>query len=88
MTTFKEFGLNLDLMRGLDDLGFEKPSPIQEKAIPFMVKCLVNGHTSDKIVRSLTGMKEKSINYIKEEITKTKDKTVLDSILKLIESKG
>ncbi|MDA3840318.1 MAG: DEAD/DEAH box helicase [Patescibacteria group bacterium] len=34
MTTFKELGLNPDIIRGLDDLGFVEPSPIQDKAIP------------------------------------------------------
>jgi len=38
MTTFKELGLNQELMRSLEDLGFVEPSPIQAKAIPFLLK--------------------------------------------------
>ncbi len=38
MTTFKELGLNKDLMKGLDDLGFSEPTPIQAKAIPFILE--------------------------------------------------
>ncbi|KKQ54078.1 MAG: DEAD/DEAH box helicase domain protein [Candidatus Falkowbacteria bacterium GW2011_GWC2_38_22] len=38
MTTFKELGLHPDVMKGLDDLGFVEPSPIQEQAIPFLLK--------------------------------------------------
>ncbi len=38
MTTFKELGLNPEIMKSLDDLGFTEPSPIQEKAIPSILK--------------------------------------------------
>ena len=38
MTTFKEFGLKPEIMKSLDDLKFVEPSPIQEKAIPFILK--------------------------------------------------
>jgi len=31
---FARFGLSEDLLRGLDDLGFQNPSPIQQAAIP------------------------------------------------------
>lgn len=34
MPTFKELGLRAEIVRALDDLGFENPTPIQEKAIP------------------------------------------------------
>ena len=34
MTTFKDLGLNSDLLRAVEAMGFEKPSEIQEKAIP------------------------------------------------------
>ena len=37
MTKFKEFGLNSEIMKGLEDLGFEEPTPIQNKAIPFIL---------------------------------------------------
>lgn len=38
MTTFKKLGLNSDIMKGLEDLGFDEPTPIQDKAIPFILK--------------------------------------------------
>lgn len=38
MTTFKKLGLNSDIIKSLDDLGFVEPSPIQEKTIPFILK--------------------------------------------------
>ena len=38
MTTFKQFGLNHEIIKSLDDLGFTSPWPIQEKVIPFILK--------------------------------------------------
>ncbi|MCD4705333.1 DEAD/DEAH box helicase [bacterium] len=38
MTKFKELGLNFEIMKGLKDLGFEEPTPIQEKTIPFILE--------------------------------------------------
>ncbi len=34
MTTFKELGVSDDLLRGIADMGFETPMPVQEKVIP------------------------------------------------------
>jgi len=38
MATFKELGLNHEIMESLNDLGFVEPSPIQEKVIPFILE--------------------------------------------------
>ncbi|WP_179315844.1 DEAD/DEAH box helicase [Winogradskyella undariae] len=38
MSTFQELGLNEDLLKGITDLGFEKPSEVQEKAIPLLLE--------------------------------------------------
>lgn len=38
MTTFKELGLNSQIQKSLSELGFENPTPIQEKAIPFLLE--------------------------------------------------
>ena len=38
MITFKKLGLNSELLQGLEELGFTEPSPIQEKAIPFILE--------------------------------------------------
>jgi ATP-dependent RNA helicase DeaD len=37
MSTFQELGLNDDLLHAITDLGFEKPSEVQEKAIPILL---------------------------------------------------
>jgi ATP-dependent RNA helicase DeaD len=49
MTTFKELGLSEPLLEALEDVGYENPSPIQEQAIPEMLK----GH--DIIGQAQTG---------------------------------
>ncbi|MGB1309121.1 MAG: DEAD/DEAH box helicase [Oceanihabitans sp.] len=38
MSTFKDLGLNSDLLQGITDLGFETPSEVQEKAIPILLQ--------------------------------------------------
>jgi len=46
MDTFQESGLNDKIIKAIDELGFEKPTPIQEKTIPFLL-------SSDKDVVAL-----------------------------------
>lgn len=36
--TFKEFGFSETVLEGLEAMGFEKPTPVQEKAIPEILK--------------------------------------------------
>ena len=36
--TFSELGLSEELLKGLDELGFETPTPIQQKAIPVLLE--------------------------------------------------
>ncbi len=50
MKTFKELGLNSELIKSLDELGFIEPTPIQEKAIPFILKS-----TKDLVALAQTG---------------------------------
>lgn len=38
MTTFKNLGLDPELLSALEKLGFEKPTPVQEKAIPALLE--------------------------------------------------
>ena len=38
MSTFKELGLNEDLLAAINDLGFETPSDVQAKAIPILLE--------------------------------------------------
>ncbi len=49
MTAFKDLGLAPEIQQALDELGYEEPSPIQEKAIPE----LLAGH--DAIGQAQTG---------------------------------
>src|SRR5437868_2710875 len=37
MNLFEGLGLNAPLVRAIEDLGFEVPTPIQEKAIPILL---------------------------------------------------
>ena len=37
MTTFKDLGLNDNIIKALTDLGYENPTEIQEKAIPQVI---------------------------------------------------
>ncbi|XMO85660.1 DEAD/DEAH box helicase [Algibacter sp. AS12] len=38
MSTFQDLGLNDDLLQAITDLGFEKPSEVQAKAIPILLE--------------------------------------------------
>ena len=38
MSTFAESGLSPELLRGIEELGFKEPTPIQAKVIPLLVK--------------------------------------------------
>lgn len=38
MTRFDEFSLGVELLKGIRDVGFEEPSPIQEKCIPAVLR--------------------------------------------------
>jgi ATP-dependent RNA helicase DeaD len=37
MSTFQEMGLSAELLRGISDLGFENPTPIQQQVIPVLM---------------------------------------------------
>ncbi len=50
MSTFQDLGLNNDLLQAITDLGFEKPSEVQNKAIPI----LINSET-DLVALAQTG---------------------------------
>lgn len=50
MLKFNELGLSPDLLKAIDDLGFEKPSPIQEEIIP-----IITNKTEDAIGLAQTG---------------------------------
>ena len=50
MSTFQELGLNNDLLQAITDLGFTKPSEVQEKAIPILLNS-----ESDLVALAQTG---------------------------------
>ena len=37
MSTFSDLNLSKALLRALDDIGFQQPTPIQEKALPIIL---------------------------------------------------
>jgi ATP-dependent RNA helicase DeaD len=38
MTSFKDLGINDNILKGISELGFDQPTPVQEKVIPLMLK--------------------------------------------------
>ena len=48
--TFEELGLKSEVLKSLQELGFEAPTPIQEKAIPYLL-----GENSDFVGLAQTG---------------------------------
>ncbi|PIR54951.1 DEAD/DEAH box helicase [Candidatus Peregrinibacteria bacterium CG10_big_fil_rev_8_21_14_0_10_36_19] len=50
MSQFKDLGLNPRILQALEEMGFEKPTPIQEKTIPFLI-----GSEKDVIALAQTG---------------------------------
>src|SRR5215471_4325952 len=49
MATFEELGIAPDILRALDEMGYEEPSPVQVQAIPPQLA------GKDVIVQALTG---------------------------------
>ena len=50
MEKFKDLGLDGDIQKGIEDLGFEVPSPVQEKLIPVIL-----GEENDLVALAQTG---------------------------------
>jgi ATP-dependent RNA helicase DeaD len=50
MTLFKEMGLSTEIQSAIEDLGFEHPTPVQEKTIPFLLES-----TQDVVSLAQTG---------------------------------
>ena len=50
MMLFNEMGLSAELQSAIEDLGFEQPTPIQEKTIPLLL-----GNQQDIIALAQTG---------------------------------
>lgn len=51
MTTFEELGIRPDLLKAIEELGFESPMPVQEKVIPH----LLNDESGDVVALAQTG---------------------------------
>ncbi len=77
METFAELGLKEEVNKALEDLGFVKPTPIQQKAIPHLL-----GSTSDLVALAQTGTgKTAAFSLPIIEQVDIKDKTVQAFIL-------
>lgn len=50
MNNFESLGLNEPLLKSIEEMGFENPTPVQEKVIPFLL-----GGDSDLVALSQTG---------------------------------
>lgn len=50
MEKFRELGLEGEILKGIEDLGFETPSPVQEKVIPVIL-----GEENDLVALAQTG---------------------------------
>ncbi len=50
MTLFNEMGLSPEIQQAVEELGFETPTPIQEKAIPFLLES-----NNDMLAQAQTG---------------------------------
>lgn len=50
MEKFKELGLKGEILKGIEDLGFDVPTPVQEKVIPVIL-----GEENDLVVLAQTG---------------------------------
>ena len=46
---FSQFGLTAAILRSLDDLGFEEPTPVQARALPILLA------GRDMVAQALTG---------------------------------
>jgi len=38
MNAFQKLGLDADLLKAIEDMGFETPSEVQEKSIPLLLE--------------------------------------------------
>ena len=50
MKTFEELGVNEEIRRAIDELGFVHPMPVQEEVIPYLL-----GNKNDVIALAQTG---------------------------------
>lgn len=77
MESFKELGLRPEILEALNDLGFEKPTPIQAKAIPTLI-----AENRDMIASAQTGTgKTAAFGLPAVHLTDVKNKEVQTLIL-------
>jgi len=60
---------------------------IAEPAIPLLVQCLISGYGKDKIVPALNCMRQDALLHLNQLAKEEDDASVINSIIKLIESK-
>ena len=77
MTTFAQFGLSDDVLKAIAELGFETPTPIQEKTIPLLIEA-----EQDIIALAQTGTgKTAAFGLPAIHVTDVKDKNTQTLIL-------
>jgi len=75
--TFKELGLNEQLLEGLDAMGFETATPIQEQAIP----AILNGKDLIACAQTGTGKTAAFLLPVLHELTNTESASIDTLIL-------
>ena len=53
MTTFKSLGLNTELLKAVEKLGFETPTEVQDKVIPILLE-----QNTDLVALAQTGTRQ------------------------------
>ena len=53
MSLFESMGLRAEILNAIQELGFERPTPIQEKTIPFLLE-----NDQDMVALAQTGNRE------------------------------
>lgn len=66
--TFNELGVRDDLLRGITDMGFETPMPVQEKVIPVLLK---DNHDLVALAQTGTGKPPHSVFRCSSALTLT-----------------
>jgi len=74
MTTFKSLGLSDEILQAIEKLGFETPTPIQEKTIPILLE---NENDLIGLAQTGTGKTAAFGLPIIQKITESKDTQAL-----------
>jgi len=75
--TFTDFNFDPDLQEGLDSMGFRKPTPIQEQAIPI----ILNKHDLIACAQTGTGKTAAYLLPIMHQICTAKEKSLVNTLI-------